>query len=206
MKTREMFRKLDGVQTIESIMSILGANKTRAIYVVHKLRKNGYVKTLLAPDRRRVYYISYENKMGGTSYYEIINKHSPIKLSETETYKIYGRDVSMEETFIFAIKSRKIRLILASLALFKSIRDWSLLYKLARVNRVERKVGALYDLSRKIMRVRRMDRRIRGLMLPKGNDPWVDVIEGFGSTDFTGVENIWKVHLPFNKSDMEGYE
>ena len=201
-----MLRKLDGVQTIESIMSILGANKTRAIYVVHKLRKNGYVKTLLAPDRRRVYYISYENKLGGTSYYEIINRHSPIKLSEPETYKIYGRDVSIEETLIFAIKSRKIRLILASLALFKSIHNWSLLYKLARVNRVERKVGALYDLSRKIMRVRRMNRRIRGRMLPKGNDPWVDVIEGFGSTDFTGVENIWKVHLPFNRSDMEGYE
>ncbi len=206
MKTREELRKLEGVQTVESIMSILGANKTRAIYVVHKLRDEGFVKTLMAPDRRRVYYISYENRMGGTSYYEIINMYSPVKLTEPETYKIYGRDVSLEETLVFAIKSRKIRVILAALALFKSIHDWSLLYKLARENRAERKVGALYDLSRKIMRVRRMNRRIRGLMLPKKNSPWIDVIEGFGSRDFIGVEKIWKVRIPFNKADLEGYK
>jgi hypothetical protein len=206
MKTKEILKRLDGVQTIESVMSILGSNKTRAVYAIHRLRKEGYVKTLMAPDRRRVYYISFENKLGGTSYYQIINSHSPVKLSEPETYKIYGREVSLEETLIFAVKSRKLRLVLASLALFRDINNWSLLYKLAKANRVERKVGALYDLSKKIMRVRRMNRRIRGLMLPKDNDMWVDVIEGFGSSDFMDVENLWKVRIPFNRSDLEDYK
>lgn len=205
MKTKDALGRLEGVQTIGSIMSVMGVNRARAIYLVHRLRNGGYVRTRMGPGRKRVYDISFGNKLGGTSYYEIINRHSPIKLLEPETYKIYGREVSLEETLVFAIKSRKIRLILASLALFKSINNWSLLYRLVKANNAGRKAGALYDLSKKIMRVRRMDGRISRLLMPSKGQKYEYIVEGLGSKDFRKIEDKWKVYIPFNMADLEDY-
>lgn len=204
MNIKEIVRKLEGVQTIGSVMSILNIDKKKAIYIVYKLRKEGYLKTRRMPSKKRVYYISFENKQGGTSYYEIINNYSRIKVSTPETYKIYGREVTLEETLIFAIKSKKLRIILASLSLFRIICNWSLLYKLAKINKVERKVGALHDLSKKAMRVRRIDGRFKRLMIPKSEDNYQYIIEGLRSKDFKEIENYWKVYIPFNKKDLEG--
>lgn len=205
MDIREALKKLEGVQTIDSIMSILNANRTRAIYLVHRLRKEGYVKTLMTTDRRRVYYISFENKLGGASYYEIINRNSPVKLVEPETHRTYGREVSLEETLVFALNSGKLRLVLASLALFGKIDDWPLLYRLAKANGIQRKVGALYDLSRKLMRTKRMDGRTKRRMMPRKEDRYQYIIEGFGSSDYKAIEDKWKVYIPFNRADLEDY-
>lgn len=205
MDIREALKKLEGVQTIDSIMSILNANRARAIYLVHRLRKEGYVKTLMATDRRRVYYISFENKLGGASYYEIINRNSPVKLVEPETHRTYGREVSLEETLVFALNSGKLRLVLASLALFGKIDDWPLLYRLAKANGIQRKVGALYDLSRKLMRTKRMDGRTKRRMMPRKGERYQYIIEGFGSSDYKAIEDKWKVYIPFNRADLEDY-
>lgn len=207
MLKKDLLKKLEGIQTIDTVMSILDVNKQQAIYHVYRLRKEGYVKTQRSPSKRRVYHISRENRQGGISYYEIINSHSPVKLSITQTYRIYGRDVSCEETLIFALKSKKIRVILASLALFKKIKDWKLFYKLAKANKVERKAGALYDLSRQLMRTKRMDGRFRRLMMPEADDKFQFIIEGLKTKEekYRIIEKRWKVFLPFNKNDLEGY-
>src|SRR3989338_5472755 len=81
-------------------------------------------------------------------------------------YYIYGKNPSLEETLVYAIKTGSLRTILASLALFKKITDWSELYQISKKNRIERQVGALYDLAKKIMRVRRMPDRFRNNALP----------------------------------------
>ena len=156
MEKREILQKLAGIQTIESVMDILEVDKRMAIYYIHRLRKEGYVKTKRQSNNRRVYNISLDNKLGGKSYYEIINQHSPVKISTPIIYRIYGKEPSLEETLIYAIKTKSLRTILASLALFKKISNWVELYNLAKENHVERQVGALYDLARQIMKVRRM--------------------------------------------------
>jgi hypothetical protein len=208
MLIRELLKRLEGIQTIDTVMSILNVNRQKAVYYIHRLRKEGYVRTQYSPLKKRVYHISFEIKQGGTSYYEIINKHSPIKLSITQTYKIYGREVTLEETLIFAIKSKKIRVVLASLSLFRKISDWKLLYKLAKTNGVERKVGVLYDLSRQLkIRTRRMDGRFRRLMLPKPYDRFQFILEGNRTREekYKKIENLWRVYIPFNKSDLVDY-
>lgn len=205
MNFNVLLHKLEGIQTIDSIMNLLGVSRSSAYVYVSLLRKEGFVKTKYMSNKKRVYYISKKNRLGGTSYVEIINKYSPVKLAESETYKIYGRDVSFEETLIFAIKTKKIRFILASLVLFQHITDWRLLGDLARKNSVERFVGALYDMSRKIMKTRKMEGKFRNSILPSSKDTYTSVIEGLQSKDFKLVEDYWHVHLPFNKLDLEVY-
>lgn len=206
MNKRELLQKLEGLQTIESVMDILKVDKRMAIYYVYSLRKEGYVKTRRQSNNRRVYNISLHNKLGGKSYYEIINQYSPVKISTPVIYRIYGKEPSLEETLVYAIKTRSIRTILASLALFKKISDWVQLYHLAKENHIERQVGALYDLARQIMKVRRMANRFRSRALPKKNYKFEYIIPELKSRDFTGIEKVWRIYLPFNKKDLEEYK
>src|SRR3990167_8606964 len=206
MKKRELLQKLSGIQTIESVMDILKVNKRMAIYYVYSLRRDGYVKTRRQSNNRRVYNISLDNKLGGKSYYEIINQHSPIKISTPVIYRIYGKEPSLEETLIYAIKTKSIRTILASLALFGKIINWVELYNIAKKNNIERQVGALYDLARQIMKVRKMSPKFRSSTLPKEKYKFEYVVPKLKSRDFTGIEKIWKIYLPFNKKDLEEYK
>jgi len=206
MKLKSTLKKVEGIQTVESVMDLLKVNRNKAIYYLHRLKKEGYVKTKRLSNNRRVYNISFENKLGGGSYYDIINQHSPIKIAIPIIYKIYGKEPSLEETLVYAIKTGNFRTILASLALFKKIDDWPKLYNLAKENHIERQVGALYDVARKIMKVRKMTKRFRNNSIPKNNHKFYYVIPELKSEDFQDIEKIWKVHLPFNKKDVEEYK
>ena len=205
MGQRELLQKLAGIQTIESVMDILNVGKRMAIYYLHRLRKEGYVKTRRQSNNRRIYNISLNNKLGGKSYYEIINQYSPLKISTPITHRIYGKEPTLEETLIYAIKTRSLRTILASLALFKKISNWVELYNLAKVNHIERQVGALYDLARHIIKVRRMTNKFRSNSLPKVGYTFEYIVPELKSKDFIKIEKVWKIYLPFNKKDLEEY-
>lgn len=208
MKAKALLKKLEGIHTIESIMDLLGINREKAIYYVYRLRKYNYIKTKRLSNNKRVYHISFDNRLKGSSYYDIINKNSPIKIAISKVYKIYGKEPSLEETLIYAIKTKSLRTILASLALFKRIDNWNELYQLAKENLIERQVGALYDLARKIMKTKRMTKRFRNNSLPKKEDNFKYVILGLMSKEkeFKDIEKRWKIYLPFNKSDLEAYK
>ncbi len=206
MKLKEALKKVEGIQTVESIMDLLGVSRNKAIYYAHRLNKQGYVKTKRLSNNKRVYNISFENKLGGNSYYDIINQYSPIKVAVPVVYRIYGKESSLEEALVYAIKTGNFRTILASLALFKKIDDWPKLYNLAKQNRIERQVGALYDVARRIMRVRRMTIRFRNNSIPKNNYKFCYVIPGLRSKEFQDIEKVWRIYLPFNKKDLEGYK
>lgn len=205
MKINDLLEKLEGIQTISTVMALLGTTEEKAIYYLYRLRKRGYVRTKRLSNNARVYNISFKNRLKGISYYEILNAHSPLKLTESSDYQIYGIQPSLEETLIFAIKTKSVRTILASLALFKQLNNWNELYRLAKINRIERQVGALYDLARKFMRTRRMSKKFRNNSLPKRNYSYGSIIEGLRSRDFHDIEKVWRIHIPFNKQDMEDY-
>jgi len=206
MNSQILFKKIEGVQTIKTIMELLDVDKSKAIYYIHKLRKEGYVKTKAASDKSRIYYIYRKNKLGGTSYYDVINIYSPIKLAESSFYKIYGKGPSLEETLVYAIKTKKVRVITASLSLFKHMKNWTLLGKLARKNKVERSIGALYDLSRNIMKTKKMSEQLRKSILPEKYSKYAYMIEGLKSKDFKDIEKRWKIRIPLNKADLEDYK
>ena len=205
MKIEEVLKKVEGIQTLETIKDLLQVSKEKAIYYIHALRKKGYVKTKRLSNNKRVYNIAFENRLKGTSYQEIINQHSPVKIATSQLHLIYGKKLTYEETLIYALKTKSLRTILASLALFKKIKNWPLLYRLAKQNHVERQIGALYDLARTIMLTRKMTQRFRNHALPKKGERWKDIISGLKSDNFKEIEKTWKIYLPFNKKDLEVY-
>jgi hypothetical protein len=208
MKTRDLLKKLEGIHTVESVMAVLNIDRNKAVYYIYRLRKHGYVKTKRLSNNRRVYNISFGNRLKGSGYYDIINRNSPVKIAAPKTYKIYGREPTAEETLIYAVKTGSLRTILASLALFKKINSWNELYRLAKENFIERQVGALYDLARKIMKTRRMTKRFRNKALPKKEYGFKYVISGLksGEKEFKDIEKEWKIYLPFNRADLEAYK
>ncbi len=207
MKTRDVVKKINGIQTIKSIMSILNINKSKAIYLVYKLRKKGYVITKQDSHHSRIYFISSQNLLGGESYLDILNKYSPIKISSSEVYKIYGRNISIEETIIYSIKTHKFRYILSSLALFKRIENWSELYNLSKRNNLIREVGALYELiESNFPKVKKINKKFLNIGLPNKDDNFNYIIPNIKSKDFHSIEEKWKVYIPFNKEDLMEYK
>ena len=212
MKAKQLLKKLKGTQTIESVMEILNVDREKAIYYIFCIRKQGYVKTKRLSNNKRMYNISFENKLNGSNYHEIINKNSPIKITTSEIYNIYGKEPSLEETLIYSIKTQKLRIILASLSLFKKINNWVELYRLGKKNHIERQIGALYDLSRKLMKTKRMTKRFRNLSLPKKSKnsgklvKFDYIIQDLRSKNFKDIEKTWRIYIPFNKSDLEAYQ
>tara|TARA_Y100000310_G_scaffold144893_3_gene144191 strand:+ start:15984 stop:16604 length:621 start_codon:yes stop_codon:yes gene_type:complete len=206
MKLIELLKKVEGVHTIDSIMSLLKLPKKKAIFQVYKLRKKGYVKTKRLNDNKRVYYISLDNKLGGIKYEEIINTYAPTKIVIPKNYYIYRKNPSLEETFVYAIKTKSFRTIFAALSLFKKIDNWKLLYQLAKDNHVERQVGALYEVARKIMKTRRIDKHFINKALPKKKYKFNYIIPKLKSKDFKSIETKWRIYLPFNYKDLEDYK
>ncbi len=206
MKIEELVRKTEGVQTINSIMALLKVNKKKATYLVYRLRKQGYVKTKRLKEGARVYDVAFENKLKGFSYYDIINNLSPIKIAPPSIYRVYGKQPAYEEVLIFAIRTKSLRTILASLALFGRIADWTELYHLGKINHLERQIGALYDLARKIIRTRRMSKQFRNNALPKHAYAYSFLVDGIKSKDFKKIEKQWRIYIPFNKNDLRVYK
>jgi hypothetical protein len=203
----ELAQKLKGLSTIKMIERTLNVDRARAIYLIYALRKRGFVQTKYQSDKTRVYHISPQNAFGGTSYIDIINKFSPQKIMASEVHKIYGREPSIEETLVYAINQRSVRYIIASLALFRQVRDWSRLYALAKAYDLVREIAALYEVSRLVVpKVRRMPKRFNTLATPKKTDEMKMMIRGLNSIDFGNIEKKWKVYIPLNYSDLTDYK
>ena len=180
--------------------------KSKAIYIVYQLRKKGYVITKQDSNNTRIYFIARENLLGGTSYLDILNKYSPIKLFSSEVYKVYGREISIEETIIYAVKTRKVRYILSSLALFRKINNWKELYRLAKKNNLTKEIGALYDLVElKFPKTKKMSKYYLRYCLPSLNEEFTYIIPHLKSKDFFSIEQKWRIHIPFNEKDLMEY-
>lgn len=205
--TWEIVQKLQGLNTLKMIESALSVDRQKAIYLIHKLRIAGFVKTKYDSNKKRIYYISPKNALGGTSYTEFINKHSPIKIMETDRHMIYGKDISVEDAFIYALNKKSVRYVIACLGLFRKINNWSLLYKLAKKEDIFREICALYDIARKILpKIKKMPKRFKTLASPKKSDKFKYIIKGFSSLHFKDIENKWKVYIPLNWGDLEDYK
>jgi len=206
MQSINLLKKLEGLQTVESIQKKLNIARSTAVKYVHLLKKSGFVETSGGGKQPRFYRIGLlkSKRLGNPGVYDIINKHSPIKLRAIES-RIVGKKLTIEETLVRAIESREFRTILASLALFNHIKDWGLLYKLAKEKNIRKKVGALYDTARRMIKIRKMDKRIyKKLLEAKEKERYI--IKGLKSDDYKDIEKGWKVNIPFNRADLMRYK
>ena len=207
MELIQLAKRLEGLQTVDSIAKTLEIDRRTAINYVWKLRKDGYVGTIYGKRKIRMYRISPIRliKTGYPGLYEFLNQNSRIKIYAPYTNRIYDHKPTAEEMIVKAVKTGDLRTILSALALFNKIKDWPVLSQRAKEEQIGRKIGALYDTARSIMRVKRMDKRARKALL-KSHVKDKFIVKGAKTNDLKDIERVWKVYLPFNKADLEAYK
>jgi len=204
MDWREVAKREDGLNTLEGFARGMNIQKSTAVLYIHELRKKGFVRTMRGKGGGRLYDISPLSlrKTGSDGFYDVLNRNSPLKIQERFEHRVYGRTMTVEEVIVEAMRRRDSRIILSSLALFRKVEDWSLLYMLAKKHGLVRQAGALHALSRRIFRVRRLDGRIlRRMREAHVEDKFI--VPKLKSDDFQDIEKEWGVYIPFNKSDLE---
>ena len=207
MKSIEIAKRLEGLNTLEMAREKLNVKKSTAIKMLSLLRKEGFVETSGGGKKPRLYKIS-PIRVAGKEHlgiYDIINKYSKVKLWEPYKHKVMDRKLTVEEAIPMAIKEGNFRLALASLGLFNFVKDWSKLRYFVKKYYARKEVGALYDVARSYMKTRKMDERIRKSLL-KGKIRKRFIIKHAKSKDFKDIGKLWNVYIPFNKADLERYK
>jgi hypothetical protein len=207
MESIQLAKMLEGINTLEMASKKLKVKKSTAIKIISKLRKEGFVETSGGGKQPRLYKISPIRTAGKEriGLYDVINKHSKVKIAEPFEHKVVDRNFGIERVLPLAVKIGEFRLVLASLGLFNLIKDWHNLCYYSKKYDVMRKIGALYDVARTCIRTRRMDERTRKALL-NGKDKKKFIVKPLKSEDFKEIENKWKVYVPFNKSDLMRYK
>jgi len=201
---KELAAKLAGMQTAESAARALNIRKKTMINYISKLRKLGLVETTRGAGKKRLYRIyATRQPKKGTGLYAFISKNSKVKVIPRQEVYVYN-ELSIEKAIVKAIESRDFRIVLAALGLFSKVTNWPDLNKLAKKAHMQRKIGALYELAKKVMRVRHIDRRTLN-SLQTGKDCERYIIPNLKSKDFKSLEKRWKVYIPFNLKDLEEY-
>lgn len=207
MKGIELAKKLEGLNTLEMVKKKLNVRESTAIKIISLLRKEGFVETSGGGKKPRLYKISPIRVAGKehTGLYDIINKYSKVKLFEPFKHKVMDRKLSIEEAIPMAIKERNFRLTLATLGLFGFVKDWAKLNYFAKKYNVRKEIGALYDVAKTCIKIRKMDERTRKSLL-KEKTRKLFIKKPSKSKDFKNIEKIWNVYIPFNKADLERYK
>ena len=207
MKSIEIAKKLEGINTLEMVAKNLKVKKSTAIKMLSILRKDGFVETSGGGKQPRLYKISPIRVAGkeNLGLYDIINKYSKVKLWEPYKHKVNDRKLSIEEAIPMAVQTGNFRLVLAVLGLFNHVKYWPKLYFYSKKYNVARRVGALYDVTRTIMKTKKMDNRTRKALL-KGKDKNKFIIKPHKPKYFKDIEKIWRVHVPFHKMDLTRYK
>ena len=207
MESIQIAKKLEGMHTLETAAKSLNVKKSTASKIISILRKEGFVETSGGGKKPRLYTIS-PIRIAGKEHlglYDIINKYSKIKLFKPFEHKVMDRKLSIEEAIPMAVKEGNFRLVLASLGLFNFVKNWSKLCFYSKQYNVARRLGALYDVARTIMKTRKMDNRTRKALL-KGKDKSKFIIKPHKAKDFKNIGKKWKVYIPFNKADLMRYK
>jgi hypothetical protein len=199
-KREEQLRLLAGLQTIETAAETLKMSKPATLNLLTKLKKEQYVTVSGGGKIKRFYKITlYKQLPRELGMFDLINKYSPnfqiVPWYDHQVHGLYGP----EEALIDALQTDSFRLILASMRLFNHIKDWPKLYQLAKKKDCWQKVGALYDVARMFMKVRKMPERYLHAKIGK---KWQQLTL-LKKKNFLEIANKWKIYLPFNQKDVE---
>ena len=195
-----ILRQLEGLHTLKTAAEVLGLGRQSTLNLLSKLKKDGYVTLWQGGGRKkRIYKITQiKQRPRDPGLWDIINKYSPnFQPRPWYDHQVHG-PYGPEEALIDGLQTQSFRIILASMRLFNHITDWPKLYRLAKEKECWQKVGALYDVARLFLRVRRMPEYYRKIE-PK---TWVQLSQ-LRLLNFPEIARRWKVYIPFNKYDLE---
>ena len=198
MEQEQILRKLEGLHTVETVMDELAITKQSAINLLSRLKKQYFVKVRGGGRKKRLYKITMRRQFPRVpGMFDIINKYSPnMKLAPWYDHQVHGK-YTVEDALVDAVQTESFRVILASLHLFKHIKNWPKLYKLAKKHDCWQKIGALYDVAKMYFRVRKKPREHSQAF----NCRWVRLTQ-LNKKNFPIISNKWHVYIPFNENDV----
>ncbi len=198
----QLLHTLEGLHTIETIASTLNITTQSALNLLTKLKRQQYATVSGSGKTKRLYKITQlKQRPRVPGMFDIINKYSPhMKLNPWYDHQVHGI-YGPEEALIDAIETQSFRVILASLHLFRHIKNWPKLYQLAKQKDSWQKVGALYDLAKLYFKV---------CHLPKKYNPFKRkkteyLIKEYQTTEtkFQPITQKWHVNIPFRLGDIQ---
>ncbi len=199
MANEEVLLKLEGLHTAETAAKALGIGRQSTINILSRLKKEGYVTVSGGGKQPRLYKVTRRKQMPrDPGMFDIINKYSPMKLSPWYDHQVHGR-YGPEEALVDAIQTRSFRVILASMRLFNHITDWPRLYRLAKERGVWKKIGAIYDVAKRFIRVKKQPELYAHKCAPYGE--WQQLTQ-LKKKNFPDIAEKWHVYIPFNMNDL----
>ncbi len=197
----QLLRTLEGLHTIETISQTLNITPHSALNLITKLKRQQYVTVQGKGKQKRLYKITQRRQLPREpGMFDIINKYSPqMKLSPWYDHQVHGT-YGPEEALIDAIQTQSFRVILASLHLFRHIKNWPKLYHLAKQKDCWQKVGALYDLTRLYFKIRHMPEKYKNRKTKRK----YYIIKRYPTTEplFQPITKHWYTTIPFRKGDI----
>ena len=194
-----MLKKIEGLQTVETITEKLKIKRQSAINLVSRLRKQGYATTRGGGKKIRLYRITQtKQRKREIGMFDILNRYNQnFQLREWYDHQVHGK-YTVEDAIVDAIQTGSFRAILATLRLFNHVTDWPRLYRLAREKRIWQKVGALYDTSRLYFKARKMPKKYNN---PNSKN-WKQLTQLKDRNNFPDIQKKWHVYMPFNEKDI----
>ena len=204
-KESTLLRKIAGKHTIETLMDRTGLSRASTLNLLSKLRKKKYLQTEGGGKQKRIYTISTKTIQKGNGLFTILNKYAKIKIVPSFVHIAHG-PYTEENALIDAIEQHDFRIMQAAVYLFAHIKNWKKFHALAKKKNVKPIVGALYDLARTIIKVRKMPEYTRQSLLKARPREKIELIihTKTDSDEIKNIEKVWNVSLPFSKKDVEG--
>ncbi|MFH1440077.1 MAG: hypothetical protein ABIG89_05905 [Candidatus Woesearchaeota archaeon] len=200
----EMLYRLDGLQTVDTIMDELNIGRQSAVNLISKLKKEQHL-TIWAGGRKKIYKITIRKQLPRVDgMWDVINRYShKMKLNPWYDHQVHIVDKAHgvygpEDALIDAIETKSFRIILASLHLFRHIKNWKKLYSLSMRYDSWQKVGALYETARLFLKIKKMPEKY----IQFKPNRWHQLTQ-LKKKNFSDIANRWKIYIPFNKNDIK---
>jgi len=149
---------MEGKYTLELFAEKKGLTKNSALNLLSKLKKQGYITVSGGGKQKRIYTIYKTPQEQANGFYTIVNKYSPEKLVPKFKHIVKGK-YTVERAIIDGIKIGDVRTLTATEHLFRHLKNWKLLFDLAKKNKVIGKLHLLYKSARKNTKTKTMPKR-----------------------------------------------
>jgi hypothetical protein len=148
----------EGKYTVERFAEENNLSKQSALNKLSKLKKLGLAEVSGGGKQKRIYAVSKLPRKRTNGFYDIVNRYSPEKLQPKFEHYVNGR-YSVERAIIEGIRIGDARTLEATAYLVRHISNWKQLFDLAKKDKLQKQVIALYQKARKVTKTRRMPQR-----------------------------------------------
>ena len=149
---------MEGKYTLETFAKETNLSKQAALNLLSKFKKQGYATVSGGGKQKRIYTITKTIQYPSNGFYDLVNKYSPEKLVPQFKHRVFGQ-YTIERAIIDGLKLGDVRTLNATKHLFLHIKNWKILFKLAKEKSVLTKFKSLYKKARKEMRVKSIPKR-----------------------------------------------